>query len=719
MTKTDLWTTAEAEANWVTFELRARPNSAKLDKVPMDPTTGGQMSLHEARMTFEEAREAAEEHNTQQGVGWNQPGSRGVGYVPRPGSALVGVDIDNAFAPDGALKPDIAELIEDGETYLEKSPSGTGLRGLLERCPGDDERDSAERNEVGIFGDGKKFFSVTGDTFGPDCPITKAPKLRQKVLDRRDGGNAAQAHHVGGAQTPQQPASHPWGILPPSEREAALRDALTHVEPVDDQGDYDDGRWQKLSAAIHSAGRDLGPNVARSIFDDWCDQIGGDTSQNDKRWSSFDASRQGGATVATIFSEARARGWSEARFVFGPIPAGGGGQLLSGTAVGHGVLVQEPPEPEVLVQGVIPCGPFVWVGAGGAAKTTTAIKLLVNIVLGRHVWGRSVRKPGPVVMLSREDPEEVFRWRLHQVCAAMALSQQEQQDVAEGFYFEDLTDRGEEGRLLRADRDGNFTEGPLLQAIVDIYRPINPSLVLLDPAIQFGPGERHVNDGEAAMHAAAWKLSRGLNGAAVGLIHHVGQEVARSRTFDQYAGRGGTAGADNARAVLVQHSVKECDADMPQGVPPHAVMNGRVSEIRVEKFSYGPRPLEPFYVVRGDLNAFDLDFVPGNPPPANPAQQQARANQKKVQRRKELTTAIIAQLRVQIENGEYPAKASIPDDLRSEPLPGGAKITRDECRSVLDDLIARGEVEEANLPNRLRHGRRQTFLRPAQAVEAD
>lgn len=725
---TDLWTAAKAEKNWLVFELRTRPDPSKLDKVPVSPHTGQSEDFKKAALTFEEARKIVEQQNAARGFTVNTPGALGTGYVPRPGSALVGVDIDNAFESDGSLKPHIKKLIEDGETYVEKSPSGTGLRALIARREGDEKVSHTERNKVGFFANGKGFFSVTDDPYGPRRSITDAPELRRKVLARLQEGKAdpptapedgGQSVATGGNQAAQEPSRAPWRGVPPARRSAALEDALRHVEPVDDRGGYDDGAWVKIGAAIKSAAPDIGEPAARAIFDDWAHNIGGDTSQNEKRWSSFSPSRQGGATVATIFSLAEQQGWRAAKHVFDAIensqgqPKATGRRrlVLSGQPVGQAVLVNRPPPPKVLVNGLIPCGPFTWVGPGGVSKTTTAIKALIHIILGRPLWGRTVQHSGPVVMLSREDPSDVVYHRLHRVCAAMGLSPQDQNAVAEQFYFEDLTEAGEAARLVRSDRNANFEYGEAIQSIIETYRSIDPAIVMLDPAIHFGPGERYINDGEAALASAAWNLSKKLNGAAVGLIHHVSQDVARNRISDQYAGRGGTAGADNARAVLVQHSVKEVSPDLPQGVAPDSVLSGRVSRIRAEKFSYGARAQEDLYVVRDATDPFSLDFVPGDPSPTTPAEQQARAARRKAQEQQEATGAVLEHVRVRVADGGHPTKTAVRDELTGMVLPSGGKLTQKKCTNAIERLVDRGELEEAPLPDHERQGRRQTFLR--------
>ena len=547
MTKNDLWTTATVERNWLVFELQPRGNSTKPNKVPVDPASGRSAGRETAAsMTFAEARKAAKGHNKRQGVGKNEPGSWGIGYVPRPGSTLVGVDIDNAFASDGTLKPDIAELIEDGETYIERSPSGTGLRVLIERREGDEQRPSNERNEVGIFGDGRRFFTVTGNTLKPKRTITEAPKLRQKVLDRMAGGDAAQGHHLGGPHTPQQPASDPWrGVVPHSERERALRDALTYVKPVDDH------EWVKVSAAIHSAGRDLGLDVARSIFDDWCDQIGGDTSQNDKRWNSFDASRPGGATVATIFSEASARGWRQARYVFGSIPGGGGGPVPSlkpfRASDFHGRPV--PPR-EWLVEGKIPIGDVTLLyGDGGTGKSLLALQLACSVATGGD-WISLPVTQGPVFCLSAEDDQDELHRRLSNICNASFTGL----DALNDLHLLSLA--GGDAVLGATDAQGQIHATGVYSQLREQIELVQPTLVVLDTLNDLFSGNEN-DKGQARQFISLLRRIAFDQRCAVLLLAHPSRSGMLHGTGDS----GSVGWSNSARARLYLRRADDAATD--------------------------------------------------------------------------------------------------------------------------------------------------------------
>ena len=117
---------------------------------------------------------------------------------------------------------------------------------------------------------------------------------------------------------------------------------------------------------------------------------------------------------------------------------------------------------------------------------------------------------------------------------------------------------------------------------------------MFDPASFFSAGERFVNDGEAALMMALRAVSAGLGGAAVGIIHHTGQAAARDKIVDQYAGRGGSAFADNGRATLVLAFHGDGEKENQSHPPPSEITRadieaGRVIRLHVAKFNVGRR----------------------------------------------------------------------------------------------------------------------------------
>jgi regulatory protein RepA len=278
-------------------------------------------------------------------------------------------------------------------------------------------------------------------------------------------------------------------------------------------------------------------------------------------------------------------------------------QVLRSTALTLAMLKEEPLDPEIVVDQLLLMDACGFVSPGGVGKTTLAIFEGVLIILGRPLWGRCIVKPGRVVFITAEDSERIVRTRLIQICRALHLSDAELEIVADGFFIEDLSMVG--GRLVAADpKTGAVQPTPLVANIIERYRDLNVSLVHLDPASLLGPGEQSGNDGMSELMRAARQIAAALR-AACQIVHHVAQVVARNGIQDQYAGRGGTAFADNSRGQrqLVRiaergYEFKGKKYRIPDAISDDDLERGRVLAILVHKLSYVELDSRPIFILR-------------------------------------------------------------------------------------------------------------------------
>lgn len=88
----------------------------------------------------------------------------GVGIVLTDG--LIGVDIDDCIGTDGELSPLAREIIGDGDTYTELSPSGTGIK-LLTLAPVDSKGGKLAGLEIYTSG---RYFTITGHVLHHGTP---------------------------------------------------------------------------------------------------------------------------------------------------------------------------------------------------------------------------------------------------------------------------------------------------------------------------------------------------------------------------------------------------------------------------------------------------------------------------------------------------------------------------------------------------------------------
>lgn len=95
---------------------------------------------------------------------YQRGGYAGVGIVLTDG--LIGVDIDDCVGTDGELSPLAREIIGDGDTYTELSPSGTGVK-LLTLAPVDSKGGKVQGLEIYTSG---RYFTVTGHVLHHGTP---------------------------------------------------------------------------------------------------------------------------------------------------------------------------------------------------------------------------------------------------------------------------------------------------------------------------------------------------------------------------------------------------------------------------------------------------------------------------------------------------------------------------------------------------------------------
>jgi len=184
------------------------------------------------------------------------------------------------------------------------------------------------------------------------------------------------------------------------------------------------------------------------------------------------------------------------------------------------------------------------VGTGGTGKTTLLLYEAVHVILGRPLYGRQIVRSGGVLVVTAEDSRQITLSRLNQVCNAMNLTRTEQAKVLKHFHVEDVS--ASDAKLVVADRAGVHPTA-FVDEIIEKYQGFGARVRIPRSDFIAWPRRTSGNDGMAQLMRTARTLCKELV-AAIRLVHHVGQNVARGDIRDQYAGRGGTAFADNSRS---------------------------------------------------------------------------------------------------------------------------------------------------------------------------
>ncbi|MDA8350998.1 MAG: hypothetical protein M0038_19775 [Pseudomonadota bacterium] len=174
----ELWTLPV----WLAWIKRPKPNKpGKFDKIPFY-TSGRQR--HGANGSSADRAQLVEFGDAI--LAYRDGNYAGIGAAVLPDVAYWPLDLDGCIGANGALSP-LAQRVVDSGAYVERSPSGLGLRALFAGKAGL----SAKNHAAGVetFND-SGFVTITGDRIAGDdalvpCP---APLLEEILATVRAGG---------------------------------------------------------------------------------------------------------------------------------------------------------------------------------------------------------------------------------------------------------------------------------------------------------------------------------------------------------------------------------------------------------------------------------------------------------------------------------------------------------------------------------------------------
>lgn len=364
----------------------------------------------------------------------------------------------------------------------------------------------------------------------------------------------------------------------------------------------------------------------------------------------------------------------------------------------HDELLGVPAKPKMIVERYLQEDAGGDVGTGGAGKTTLILAEAVHVILGRPLYGRTIVRPGGVLMVTAEDSREITLSRLNQICNAMHLNKAEQARVLNDFYVEDIS--ASDAKLVAGNHQGIHATG-LVDEIITHYAKAGLAFAALDPTSLLGPGETFGNDGMAQLMRTARALNKEL-AAAARLVHHVAQQVARSDIRDQHAGRGGSAFADNSRSQrqIVRTTTRKfshegSDYELPAEISDFDIARGNVLAIYVHKLSYSERDSTPIIVVR---NGFAFKHVH--------LDRVDNSESAKADRRDNEMFRVVDYVRGLLAAGKKVGKNEL--DSHTEKLGLARKILRERLTTAINV----GALRELPLPKNERTTNRTKFLAP-------
>lgn len=162
---------------WVCWVKEDR--NGKTTKIPRNPKTGGNASttLSATWATFEEAEKYYSDH----------PDIDGIGYVFTESNGVVGIDFDHCVKDGEITSEEIRELVERCTSYVEVSPSGTGIhmyvKGKWKETGGRKNNNLGNGMAVEVY-PSARFFTVTGNAFGEARPLNEDQALLDEIHDR-------------------------------------------------------------------------------------------------------------------------------------------------------------------------------------------------------------------------------------------------------------------------------------------------------------------------------------------------------------------------------------------------------------------------------------------------------------------------------------------------------------------------------------------------------
>lgn len=402
-----------------------------------------------------------------------QDGFDGIGLAILPEQQdITVIDLDDCIDARGKLS-EFAHDIHTSGTYVERSPSGRGLRAVYLKALSNtkhnfrlDEDGDGERVEVYC---GNAYTTFTGNKLkalpGEGNLIEMPRDIKRRLMPgiQKDLSRAsATTGDGGGAEDPLMPMDSKLPNMTPAQALRVLR-ALP-----DRWGAAGEGTWWRVAAALHMQ---FGPAKGWEVLDAWSvDRPDYDEESNRQRWDagfSHARGKQSVTTMRNLVFEAREAG---ARFRAETLASWGLGRktsedrsktrsriedgdadddddLLGGKGGGElsaewesvdtsewGAGERVPGTP-ALVKGWLYEGTAALFSApGGAGKSWGALGLAALAACGTGQWFGVPVVGGDVLFVSGEDSIGEIRYRLEGTCAAYGL------DVREVLAHLDIVD---------------------------------------------------------------------------------------------------------------------------------------------------------------------------------------------------------------------------------------------------------------------------------------
>lgn len=379
----------------------------------------------------------------------NSMGFDGVGLAIMPEHDLTVLDIDDCIDDNGEFSEFANEVINSG-TYVERSPSGRGLRAVYTGAivPGEKRNFRIENGERVEVYCGAAYTTFTGNKeSGVPREISKLPADIKRTLVRgiKASGQSTEATAASSGDAEGLASMNAIAIpnMTPAQALRVLKGLPKHW------GTSGDGTWFQVAAALHM--QFDGSEEGYEVLDAWSkDRDGYDEEGNRRRWEagfSHDRGKQNVRSMRNLVFEAKQAGakfkqatlesWGLVREAQEKaaeseieLPDEDGSQAEAIRQAWQPVDIsgwntEERPEgARALIKNWIYEGTVVLFsshGGGGKSYVTLTLAALAADPAGGRQWFGTPIERGDVLIVNGEDPVNEIRHRLWGICSAYGL----------------------------------------------------------------------------------------------------------------------------------------------------------------------------------------------------------------------------------------------------------------------------------------------------------
>ena len=512
---------------WVVWRYETR--DGKDTKVPYDPKQISRRASTTNPDTWSTAAHAAEVRRVRPEM------FDGIGFVVTPEDDFVGIDLDHCRDPETeTIQPWALQILIKLDSYVEVSPSGTGLRIFVRgEIPEEGPFRLRDTDRFGIEGqlemyDRGRYFTITGQRIDDTRPGSEI-NWRQQELDdlREDLWPIPVAEPVAEPVAPATPSTIEDGPTDSELIELARNSAIGdefqalwdgHTDSYEGDESKCDHHLARMIAFYTGPDPDriirIFNESARGQREKWQkreDYRARTVSRVLKNVTEFYTPPQPKPKVATMRHLVAVDPDS-------PTPVAGGGFIRSA----KDLMKQELPEVKWVVQDILPEGVTLFAGKSKIRKSWLCIGLCVSVAAGGVALGRTPVEKGNTLYLALEDNDRRMQRRLSKVLNG--------EPCPEGFDYATT--------FPRVDQGG----AELLVQWIEANP--NARLIVIDTLAKIRPRTR--NQGYQEDYEAVEKIMEIANKHQIGVIivHHTRKAEAEDVVDEINATTGLMGGVD-------------------------------------------------------------------------------------------------------------------------------------------------------------------------------